>query len=154
MKKIDYPESMGKFALSFLFFLALSGCQTRMKRAFDEIKPGMDKGQVLDLIGGPRAVTRFHGRDRWIIMFYDDGVRYDREIHFKEGRADYVGAPYEPPPEFQAASVDQKNAEKDLEIYEELMKARSEFGQAAQEYEDQVRGQDKVRYVPRFEPIQ
>ncbi len=150
----DYDNGMGKFlafALSVVLFL--TGCQTNMKKAFDEIKPGMDKDQVLDIIGGPRAVTRFHGKDRWFIMFFHKGVRYDREIHFKEGLADYVGEPYEPPLEKQAAYVDKKNEEMNQQIYEELMKERAQTGNAAREYEEQVKGNDKIRYVPEFEPI-
>ncbi len=125
-----------------------------MKKAFDEIKPGMDKDQVLEIIGGPRAVTRFHGKDRWFISFYSHGVRYEKEIHFLNGLADYVGEPYEPPPEKQAAYVDKKNEEENEKIYQELIESRNQMGQGIQKYEDQVRGTDKVRYVPQFEPIQ
>ncbi len=145
---------MGKALLAFtLFIFGLSGCQTNMKKAFEEIKPGMDKAQVLEIIGGPRAVTRFHGKDRWFIMFYNEGVRYEREVHFLNGVADYVGESYEAPLEKQAAYVDKKNEEENEQIYKELVESRRQLGQAAEEYESKVKGTDKVRYVPQFEPI-
>ena len=63
---------MGKIYLSSLLLatLFLSGCQTNMNKAFESVKTGMDKDQVLEAIGGPRAVTRFHGKDRWFIVYY------------------------------------------------------------------------------------
>ncbi len=145
---------MGNNFILLVFILAcLSGCQTNLKTAFDEIKPGMDKDQVLEMIGGPRAVTRFHGKDRWFIIFYQDGIRYEREIHFSNGIADYVGESYKAPEEKQAATVDKKNEESNAVAYKELVESRSQFGQGAEEYEKRIKGTDKVRYVPEFESI-
>jgi outer membrane protein assembly factor BamE len=134
--------------------IGLTGCQTNMKKAFEEIQPGMDKGQVLEIIGGPRAVTRFHGKDRWFISFYHQGTLYEREVHFTDGKATYVGAPYEPPVDQSAAAVDKKNQETNDQIFKELTETRGQMGQAAQDYEDKVKGNDKVRYVPEFQPVQ
>lgn len=146
---------MGKSLLALVFILvALSGCQTNMKKAFDEIKPGMDKDQVLETIGGPRAVTRFHGKDRWFIMFYQDDIRYEREIHFSNGIADYVGESYVAPEEKQAAYVDKKNQESNDQIFKELVESKNQFGKGAEEYEKRVKGTDKIRYVPNFVPVQ
>lgn len=125
-----------------------------MKRAFEEIKPGMDKDQVLEAIGGPRAVTRFHGKDRWFITFYHDQIRHDKEVHFTNGYVTYVGQPWEPPAEKQAVTVDKKNAEADLKTYEDLVRARSDADAAQVDFEKRVKGEDKVRFVPTFEPIQ
>jgi len=125
-----------------------------MKAAFDEVKPGMDKDQVLEVIGGPRAVTRFHGKDRWFMMFYHDGVRYEREIHFTNGLVTYVGLPWEPPVEKQAVTVDRKNYEADVKTHQELVQTRGDSDKAQEEYEKRVKGEDKVRYVPTFEPVQ
>ena len=145
---------MGNILLAFVFILiGLTGCQTNMKKAFEEIKPGMDKEQVLETIGGPRAVTRFHGKDRWFIMFYHDGVRYEREVHFSHGIADYVGDTYVAPEEKQAAIVDKKNEEFNDQVYKDLVESRSNLGNGVEEYESKVKGTDKVRFVPRFEDV-
>lgn len=140
--------------LALIFLLFLSACQTNMKKAFEEVQLGMDKDQVLTAIGGPRAVTRFHGKDRWFIAFYHEGIRYEKEVHFTEGYATYVGEPYEPPIEKSAAYVDKKNQEFDLRTYTELIRARNVSDNAEEDYEKKVKGNDKVRFVPNFEPIQ
>jgi outer membrane protein assembly factor BamE len=145
---------MGNSLLIFAFiFLSLTACQTNMKKAFEEVKPGMDKQQVLEAIGGPRAVTRFHGKDRWFIMFYEDGVRYEREIHFLNGIADYVGENYVAPEEKQAAYVDKKNEESNEQVFKELVESRGQLGLGQEDYEKKVKGMDKVRYVPKFEDL-
>jgi outer membrane protein assembly factor BamE len=146
---------MGKMRLLLgaLLFLSL-GCQTNMKRAFEELKIGMDKDQVLEAIGGPRAVTRFHGKDRWFIVYYSEGFRHEKEIHFTNGLATYIGDTYEPPPEKSAAAVDKLNASQDVLTYQDLVRTRNTSEQAEANFEQKVRKEDKVRIVPQFDPIQ
>jgi outer membrane protein assembly factor BamE len=145
---------MGKLLLAFACLLfCLTGCQTNMKKAFEEIKPGMDKDQVLDTLGGPQAVTRFHGKDRWFITFYHEGIRYEREIHFSNGIADYAGENYIAPEEKQATYIDKKNEESNEQAFKELVESRNQMGQGVEEYESKVKGTDKVRYVPKFDPV-
>lgn len=146
---------MGKLRLLFgALLLVVLGCQTNMKRAFEELKVGMDKDQVLEAIGGPRAVTRFHGKDRWFIVYYNEGFRYEKEIHFTNGLATYIGDTYEPPPEKSAAAIDKLNASQDVLTYQELVRTRNTTEQADANFEQKVRKEDKVRIVPQFEPIQ
>lgn len=145
---------MGKIwlplALSFIINL---GCQTNMKHAFDGLKLGMDKDQVLEHIGGPRAVTRFHGKDRWFVVFYHDNFRHEKEIHFTNGLATYIGDNYEPPVEKSAKAVDDLNATQDLRTYQDLVRTRNASEQADISFEQKVRKEDKIRVVPQFEPI-
>jgi outer membrane protein assembly factor BamE len=146
---------MGKFWLLLGAFLFISlGCQTNMKHAFEKLKVGMDKDQVLETIGGPRAVTRFHGKDRWFIVYYSEGFRYEKEVHFTNGLATYVGDSYEPPPEKSAAAVDKLNASQDVLTYQDLVRTRKSSEQAEISFEQKVRKEDKVRVVPQFDPIQ
>lgn len=146
---------MNRFFLAFLLLAAvgLSGCQTNMVKAFNKVKPGMDKDDVLHTMGSPRSSQRFHGKDRWRYVFYEDNIRYEKEVHFLEGLAVYVGDNWEPPVENSAVVVDQKNEEYnkriDALLKEEAMKARSEYD----EYQVQVKGTDKVRYVPEFKGV-
>ncbi len=142
-----------RLLLGALLFLSL-GCQTNMKRAFEELKIGMDKDQVLEAIGGPRAVTRFHGKDRWFIVYYSEGFRHEKEIHFTNGLATYIGDTYEPPPEKSAAAVDKLNASQDVLTYQDLVRTRNTSEQAEANFEQKVRKEDKVRIVPQFDPIQ
>lgn len=146
---------MGKIHLLSLLLAALtfSGCQTNMNKAFESIKTGMDKDQVLEAIGGPRAVTRFKGKDRWFIVYYHKNLRYEKEIHFTNGLATYVGEPYEAPPEKQAAYVDRQNALQDILTQQDIINSRNEAAIEEARFEKKVRKEDKVRIVPQFEPI-
>jgi len=146
---------MGKIYLSSLLLatLFLSGCQTNMNKAFESVKTGMDKDQVLEAIGGPRAVTRFHGKDRWFIVYYHNDLRFEKEIHFTNGLATYVGEPFEAPAEKQAAFVDRQNAIQDILTHQEIVNSRNEAAFEEARFEKKVRKEDKVRVVPQFEPI-
>jgi outer membrane protein assembly factor BamE len=44
--------------------LLTSACQTSMLKQFDEVKPGMEKDDVLELMGSPDQTQRSQGRDR------------------------------------------------------------------------------------------
>ncbi|MFP5518941.1 MAG: outer membrane protein assembly factor BamE [Bdellovibrionia bacterium] len=133
-------------------FLSI-GCQTNMKKAFEEVKPGMDKDDVLSIMGSPRSSQRFHGKDRWRYVFYADDLRFEKEVHFLEGTAVYVGEKWEPPQEQSAVVVDQKNEENNARIdallKEEAAKAKTDFDN----YQSQTKGEDKVRYLPTFKGV-
>jgi outer membrane protein assembly factor BamE len=86
-------------------------------------------------------------------MFYHAGVRYEREVHFLNGKANYVGETYVAPEEKQAAIIDKKNEEANEQVFKELVETKSQFGKGAEEYEAKVKGMDKVRYVPKFEDV-
>ena len=124
-----------------------------MVNAFNKVKTGMDKDDVLETMGSPRSSQRFHGKDRWRYVFYEDNIRYEKEVHFLEGLATYVGDTWEPPTETSAVVVDQKNEQLnnriDALLKEEAAKAKTESG----EYQLQVKGSDKIRYVPEFKGV-
>lgn len=133
--------------------LFLTACQGSMVRSFESLQPGMDKHQVLESIGNPNSTTRLHGKDRWVYRFYDDGKRYDKEVHFMDGVLVFSGE-YAPAPEKAAVAVDKRVEEKETAIQAEE-KARDEErrnnANLFTEYEKEARGQDnKVRYLPAF----
>ena len=167
MSKIYYTEVSGdevtmikKFVLLFSLTLSLGflfGCQTNMVRQFNQVHEGMDKDEVLELMGSPTTKTRFHGKDRWFYTYYENDVRYDKEIHFLNGKSVYVGGPYEPPVERSAAVADQKNQELDDKLQTDKAKRQVERKNvdAIEEYEKEVRGEGKkVKYMPDFKPVQ
>lgn len=77
--------------------LFLSACQTRPHKAFESVRGGMSKSEVLAAIGGPVRTQRWQGRDRWQYVFYGhpegDLVR---EVHFENGISTYVGPAIKP----------------------------------------------------------
>jgi outer membrane protein assembly factor BamE len=125
-----------------------------MVRQFDKLKPGMEKDDVLDIMGTPTQTQRFHGKDRWQYVFYDKRIRFEKEIQFFEGNAIYIGDTWQPPAEKSAPVVDAKNEAKNQSIDAEIAKGVQENRKAYSSYEEEARGNDRVRFVPQFEPIQ
>lgn len=132
--------------------LLLLGCQTNMLKAYQKITPGMEKDDVLEVMGSPQRTQRFHGKDRWTYIFYEDRTRYEKEIQFFEGNAVYVGEPWQP--EISAAQVDAKNEASNKALEEDTLRKYQDNPKAYSTYESEVRGTDKVRYVPTFKPVQ
>lgn len=133
--------------------LFTSACQTSMLKQFESIKPGMEKDDVLELMGSPNQTQRVSGKDRWYYTFYDNRIRFQKEVQFVDGTAIYIGEVYQPPAEQTAVAVDTRNAERNKSIDEQEKKEVQENRKAYDAYEAQTKGTDKVRYLPTFEPI-
>lgn len=131
----------------------LTACQSSMLRSFENVKPGMDKHQVLESLGSPSSVTRLHGKDRWIYNFYDEDVQKTKEVHFEDGRAVYVGDAWTPPPEKSAALRDKANDDKE-QVFQAEAKARDDArrknADLYREYEESAHNKAKVKYMPTF----
>lgn len=130
--------------------LLLSACQSSPVKQFDKIQAGMEKNEVLDLMGPPRTTTRLHGKDRWIYVFYEDKIRYEKEVHFQSGNAVYVGDAWKPAPEKSAEAKDLRTKEEDLAYQEEQKKNEEERSKAYADYEKAVKSENKIRYMPDF----
>ncbi|WP_413289722.1 outer membrane protein assembly factor BamE [Bdellovibrio sp. HCB337] len=146
---------MSRSILAFTMVIGsflLLGCQTNMLKAYQKVTPGMEKDDVLEVMGSPQRTQRFHGKDRWTYVFYEDRVRYEKEVQFFEGNAIYVGEPWQP--EVTAAQVDAKNEAENKAIEDDNLKKYQDNPKAYSNYESEVRGTDKVRYVPTFKPVQ
>lgn len=137
-----------------LLCLSTTACQTSMLKQFNEVSPGMEKDDVLGLMGSPQRAQRFHGKDKWTYIFYDKRIRFEKEVQFFEGNAIYVGEVSQPPVEQSAAVVDARNEASNKALDEIIAKETTANRKAYDAYESQTRGEDKVRYVPQFEPLQ
>lgn len=146
---------MSRSVLAFTMVIGsflLLGCQTSMLKEYQKLTPGMEKNDVLEVMGSPQRTQRFHGKDRWTYVFYDDRTRYEKEIQFFQGNAIYVGDPWQP--EVSAVEVDAKNEAANQALEEDALKKYQDNPKAYSNYENEVRGNDKVRYVPNFKPVQ
>jgi outer membrane protein assembly factor BamE len=85
------------FLVGIIFLGSASGCQSYPLKEFETITPGMEKNDVLGKIGSPSTSLRFHDKDRWIYVFYDEKFRFVKEVHFLEGNVVYIGDKWEPP---------------------------------------------------------
>lgn len=136
-----------------LWSLFSTACQTSMVNQFSEVKPGMEKDDVLDLMGSPQRTQRFHGKDRWTYIFYDDRTRFEKEVQFFEGSAVYIGDTWKPEADKSAVAMDNVNEVKNKQIDEQIVRDVEQHRRSYEDYEAQTKGYDKVRYVPQFEPI-
>lgn len=130
-----------------------SACTINQKKRFDEVKVGMEKTDVLNLMASPQISRRWHGMDRWTYIFWEDDTRYEKEVHFQDGKAAYVGETYKPAlsAEERDKKIDEENAEADKLAQTQREEARKKYLQ----YEDDIQGTDKTqRYVPEFKPVQ
>ncbi|WP_413576637.1 outer membrane protein assembly factor BamE [Bdellovibrio sp. HCB290] len=136
-----------------LLGLFTSACQTSMLKQFESIKPGMEKDDVLNIMGSPNQTQRVSGKDRWYYTFYDNRIRFQKEVQFVDGSAIYIGEVSQPAPDQTAVAVDTRNDARNKQIDEEMKKEVLENRKAYDAYEAQTRGTDKVRYLPQFVPI-
>jgi outer membrane protein assembly factor BamE len=135
--------------LSFLF--ASLGCQTNELKAFSSLHPGMDKGQVISIMGSPKTSDRAHGLDRWTYVFFHDDLRYVKEVQFMDGKSTYIGDPS--PPQISAEEQDKANAASNLEL-ETAARERREQNRQGSLVDDSIEDQNQIRYTPQFKPIQ
>lgn len=120
---------------------------------FQKLKPGMEKSQVLDIVGPPQRTQRWRGLDRWTYIFYENEGREEREVHFDEGRASYIGAKYVPP--VSAEQQDVINEASNREVEERVRRNREEAARQLENYEGEIRGtESNPGYVPTFDPVQ
>lgn len=77
-------------SLSLVFLVA---CATAPIESFPKIKNGMQKGDVIELIGSPHKTERKDGVDIWQYTFYEREKPVAKIIYFKENRVSYAGAP-------------------------------------------------------------
>lgn len=143
---------MRNLVLLFIMMLLLTGCTISQKKQFEKVEVGMEKDQVLGLLDSPQRTQRWHGLDRWTYIFYDENHRLEKEVHFNEGKASYVGDTYAPP--ISANDQDKTNETTNQELETLAQTHKEDFRKAYRGYEDQVHGRDTIRYVPQYEPVQ
>ncbi len=143
---------MKRTFLLFILGLFLSGCATDMNNQFQRIKVGMEKDEVLGLMDSPQRTQRTKGQDRWTYIFYHEDQRQEKEVHFSDGKAAYVGDHQQPA--VSAEERDARNEAANKEVESQWQVQRTEARKAYMDYEQHMRGQDGVRYVPQYTPVQ
>jgi hypothetical protein len=102
-------------------------------------------------------MTRINGEDHWYYMYYNDDVRLQKEVHFRDGLVVYFGDKKAPSADLMPEAIDAKNEKvnKDLDA---ASQARAEASKNAYldyvKYEKKVKKQDRVDYLPEFEPVE
>lgn len=77
--------------------LFLLGCNTPAINRFSEVKVGMYKGEVLDLVGSP-VDTQFRNDEYiWSYRFHEGDKMVSKEVRVRQDYVTYVGEPKEDP---------------------------------------------------------
>ena len=74
--------------LTFFLMLVtgnLNGCASRNPN-FSRVRVGMDKSDVLEVVGNPQRIARIKGHDRWIYFDNLAGAPIERSVVFASGR--------------------------------------------------------------------
>ncbi|MGE4130939.1 MAG: outer membrane protein assembly factor BamE [Bdellovibrionales bacterium] len=75
--------------LPFLWMAACSSIPTLL----NDIKPGMDKDQVLDRVGNPKRTFRDRGYDNWTYIYHNNNQWWRRDVVFENGKVIKVTRP-------------------------------------------------------------
>ena len=117
------------FLASIFSVLFLSGCATPQHELMGKVTTGMDKGEVLDVLGGPNVSKRRNGRDIWIYVFYENNKKRGRKFVFHKNTltdiSDY---------DFNPSLEDRINDSDSFKEYERKIKKDRES--AKDEYKD------------------
>ena len=117
-------------------FALLLGCQSTIKENMSEVKLGMDKHQVLHILGSPDITRRWEDKDRWI-------YRDVHEVHFEKGSVVYKGDP--PQPEVTAEEQDRSNAEENAQLEAKWEQQREDRRHLYDEFEAEVKEAAKAK---------
>jgi outer membrane protein assembly factor BamE (lipoprotein component of BamABCDE complex) len=78
--------------LSALLVTTAVGCATQPKAVQETVSPGMDKDQVLNILGNPSRSKRVSGADRWSYDQHIDGKKTTVHVYFKDAKVSFVGS--------------------------------------------------------------
>ena len=134
------------------------GCVSSPKENVTEVQVGMEKHDVLELMGNPKYVRRVRGVDRWGYVWYDhqSRTREEKQVHFESGMVTYIGV--RPQPKITAQEQDRKNRESNqqLAVAAEQQRQQSIKNRAtlADDYLNWQMGvKSNEARVPKFEPV-
>lgn len=128
------------------------GCQTNELKAYDRLKVGMDKGEVIGIMGSPRRSERWQGQDRWTYEFYHQDQPYSKEIRFSEGKSTYVGEIVKPA--VSAEEQDLKNETENKALEAQWQQERADKRAQSSKFMNNEEVSTQIRYVPTFRPVQ
>lgn len=75
--------------------LLVAGCQTAPIDRFSDIKEGMTKDEVLDILGSPNRTDYGYGKEKWAYKFYtgdNKSVEELKHVTFVQGKVVTLGS--------------------------------------------------------------
>lgn len=68
------------------------GCSS-IPQSLKQVRAGMDKGEVLQLVGNPKFTFRENSQDHWAYFYESNGQELRRDIVFENGKVIRVTKP-------------------------------------------------------------
>ena len=69
-----------------VLILTLAGCVSAPARELENVRPGMDKDEVLEAAGNPKRTFRAAGQDHWVYVFYRAEQEFLQQTDFVDGK--------------------------------------------------------------------
>lgn len=83
-----------------------AGCSTPAHLAFDTIRVGQPKSDVVEIMGSPQKTIRIKDQDQWIFVFFQGDEQIVKGVSFESGRVIAIEQfPTETPLERELKSV-------------------------------------------------
>lgn len=142
---------MGKWLFVCLISVVIAGCQTSQVNQFSKVQNGMDKSQVLELVGSPQSKIRRNGIDRWTYTFFENEEWHSKDVQLDQGLVVYVG-PRMPEP-VSAAEQDKINDDHNAELDKKDEERKRQSQKAFSDYESEISAPKSIRYAPIYTPI-
>ena len=139
------------YTLSIAILSLLTGCQTNQLRQFGKLQNGMDKGQVVEVMGSPQDSYRWKGEDLWTYRFFEKEISYQKQVRFQDGKVIFFGEPQPGSP--TPAEIDAANAASNAEAEAQLVQRKKSLQEDTRKYEEEHSGPNNSGTVPQFKPI-
>jgi len=111
--------------LPFLMFAICACVTSSFQEDFRRTRLGMDKDDILERLGTPYRKDHFEDKDWWYYTGFEQGIKYDKMVVFKNNQLIYAGKVATPPHLKKAARLDEENQMKNEELDAENEKARA-----------------------------
>jgi len=83
---------MWKKLWSLSLIAAVAGC-TSIPQSLKQVRAGMDKGEVLQLVGSPKFTFRENSQDHWAYFYHTNNQEFRRDVVFENGKVIRVTKP-------------------------------------------------------------
>lgn len=144
-------RSLWLILLTLPLLLNLS-CQTNELKAYDRLQVGMEKGEVIAIMGSPRRTDRSNSKDRWTYIFYQGDQKYQKEVQFLEGKATYVGEVILP--QISAEEQDRLNEASNNELQASWLAKKELLKNKLGDSNESAPKKSNLLYAPIFKPVE
>lgn len=113
------------------YLLFLVGCATQQHTKMQKLKVGMDKTDVLDLIGNPNSSKFKDGEHVWLYIYYKDETKLAKKLWFKKDQLVRLEN-YD----FNAEAPNLKIDDQEIEDYKKAAEEKQRRQQDEREFQD------------------